>query len=219
MEKVKKKIAVIGANGNLGSRVTKRALDSGYSVKAIIYMGECLDNRAEILEKSLFDLTKEDLKDVDVVISAFGGGFNSDPAINKQAYLQYINLLGNTDIKLVAIAGAGCLYIDSTHSLLECEAPNHPKKLVGISKNILLGVKELEKINTFNWTAVCPSRKFDLEGPYTGDYIVGTDCEIIYNEDGESYLTYEDMAKAMIDISESEEYNQKLITVATKTLK
>lgn len=213
------KIGVIGANGNLGSRVVKQALDRGYEVKAFVYMGDCLDKRAEAVERNLFDLTKYDLKGIDVLISAFGGGFHVDPIINKKAFLQYIQLLENTNIKLVTIAGAGSLFTDSTHTQYEYESEKHPQKLKEISRYIREGVDELEKIKNFDWTVVCPSRQFDLKGPYTGQYIVGETNEIIKNDDGESYVTYEDLAKAMIDISESRLYTNQTVTIATKTLK
>lgn len=210
------KIAVIGANGNLGSRVTKYALMRGHNVKAIIYNGSTPDERTEILEKSLFDLTSDDFKDVDVVISAFGGGLSSDPVINKDAFVKYIELLDNSDKKLIAIGGAGSLFTNAEHSLYEYESPAHPQMLKEISKNIKLGIDELERVESFDWTVVCPSRKFDLEGSYTGEYLVGEDNIIIFNDNNESYVTYEDLASAMVDIAESKKYKQKKITIATK---
>ncbi|WP_459478941.1 NAD(P)-dependent oxidoreductase [Clostridium saccharoperbutylacetonicum] len=210
------KIAVIGANGNLGSRVIKYALMRGHIVKAIIYNGSTPDERTEILEKSLFDLTSDDFKDVEVVISAFGGGLSSNPVINKDAFVKYIELLDNTDKKLIAIGGAGSLFTSEERSLYEYESPAHPQMLKEISENIKLGIDEIEKVESFDWTVVCPSRKFDLEGPYTGEYIVGEDNIIIFNDNNESYVTYEDLASAMVDIAESKKYKQKKITIATK---
>lgn len=68
------KIAVIGASGTLGSIVTKQALDRGIAVKGFIRSGEVPDTRAEIVRKNLFDLTKGDLADCDVMISTYGSG-------------------------------------------------------------------------------------------------------------------------------------------------
>lgn len=39
------KVGVIGANGNLGNRIVKQAIDQGIDVKAFVYMSECLDKR------------------------------------------------------------------------------------------------------------------------------------------------------------------------------
>lgn len=210
------KIGVIGANGNLGSIIVKLALTAGHDVKAFVFMGECLEKDVEVQDVNLFDLTKNDIENVDVLISAFGSGFKSDPIINKQAFEKYIDLLDNSNKQLITIAGAGSLYTDDTHSLYEYQLDSHPAKLKKISENIRLGVDEIEKVNSFPWTVVCPSRKFDLDGPATNDYIIGTKSEIIYNDDQNSYVSYHDLAKAMIDIATSKQYNHQVITVASR---
>ncbi len=45
------KIAVIGANGNLGSRVTRQALERGMTVKGFVYAGNVEDERVEVVNK------------------------------------------------------------------------------------------------------------------------------------------------------------------------
>lgn len=209
------KIGVIGANGNLGSRIVKYALESKINVKAFVYKGDCLYD-IEFIEKNLFDLTRDDIQDIDVLISAFGSGFKVDPIINKKAFIKYIELLEYTDKKLVAIGGAGSLYTDNTHRIYEYQSDSHPAKLKEISKNIRLGIDEIENNKTFDWTVVCPSRRFDLNGSYSGNYIVGERSEIIYNKDNQSYITYEDLAKAMVDIAKNDLYKQQVITIASK---
>ncbi|MDU1054407.1 NAD(P)H-binding protein [Clostridium baratii] len=212
------KLAVIGANGNLGSRVVKQALDRGHEVKSIVYMCKTDCDGHEVIEKNLFDLTQEDLGESEVIISAFGGGFKADPVINKQAYEKYIELLNGTNKKIIAIAGAGSLYTDASHNMREYEVPGYSNTLSGISRNIRLGVDKIKERKDLNWTVVCPSRKFDLEGPFTNKYMVGTNEEIIFNEDGDSYVTYEDLASAMLDIAENGLYNNQVITIATVTV-
>lgn len=211
-------IMIIGANGNLCSRVTRRALDRGHKVTVVLYEGETPDPRAEVLKKSLFDLTADDVRDADVIISAFGGGFKADPAVNKLAFLKYIELADGTDKHLIAIGGAGSLFTDETHRTYEYESDSHPDFLRGISMNIRLGIDELRKTENMNWTVVCPSRNFDPDGPFTGDYLVGTEGEIIYNEQNNSYVTYEDLAGAMVDIAENNSYRKMQITIATRRI-
>lgn len=212
------KIAVIGATGNLGKRVAGRASEAGYEVKAIVRDGKKYDLDTEILEKDLFDLTAEDLRDVDVVFSAFGSGFSCDPVINQKAFEKYVELFDGSLKRLLAIAGAGCLYTDATHQMLEYDAPHASKRLYGISSYTTRGVEELMQHNEINWTVVCPSRKFDADGPYTGDCLIGENREIIFNEDGESYVTYEDLADTIVQLlgDEKNSYKNKVITVATR---
>lgn len=210
------KIAVIGANGNLGTRVTKQALDRGYEIKGFIYDGVSPDERAELVKKSLFDITKEDIKDCDVMISAYGSGFKADPALNHQAFLQYIALNQNTDRHVIAIGGAGSLFTDETHKTYCYETPEHPEFLREISKNIKLGIDELKKTENVNWTVVCPSSFFDPEGALTGNYEIHTEEHLVFNEKGESRVTYNDLASAMIDIAEKDSYNRQQVSVLTK---
>lgn len=149
------KVIVIGANGNLGSRLVKRLLDKGHDVTAYVYQGECLDQRAKVIEKNLFDLTREEISKCDVFMSAFGGGFHVDPVINKKAFEKYIELLHGSDKRLLTIAGAGSLYIDDSHTKFEYESDKHPDKLKEISKNIRLGVDALQKIEALiGWSYV-----------------------------------------------------------------
>lgn len=216
----KMKIAVIGATGNLGKRVVKRALEAEYEVKAIVRDGKKYELDTEILEKDLFELTIDDLKDIDVVFSAFGSGFSCDPVINQKAFEKYIELFEGSSKSLFAIAGAGCLYTDHTHQMLEYEAPHASKRLYPISQYTTKGVEELIKHKEIKWTVICPSRKFDANGPYTGDCLIGKDREIIFNEDGESYVTYEDVADTIVQLfaDEKNQYQNKIITVATRRM-
>lgn len=215
-----KKIVIIGATGNLGKRVARKAVEAGFVVKAIIRSEEGYDLDTEILKKDLFDLTLEDIADADIIFSAFGSGFQADPVVNERVYDKYIELMSGTSKKLFVIAGAGCLYTDKTHTLLEYRAPYASSRLYGISGYTTCGVEKLIKQEGFKWTVICPSRKFDAAGPYTGNYLIGEDRTILYNESGESYLTYEDMAGLLIELFKSDEalYDHKIITAVTKTV-
>lgn len=207
------KYAVIGANGNLGSRVCKEIEARGNQVKAIVYTLQENEHFDDLLEKSLFDLTASDLTDCDVVISAFGGGFKADPKINQEAFFKYIELMKATNKKFVVIGGAGSLKMED--GTFEYEKPGYPPVLKEISKNIKLGIDELFKNAELNWTVVCPSRTFDPEGALTKNYNIKSDGYIMYNNENESYVTYNDLAYAMVEIAEKDLYRAKRITICT----
>lgn len=206
------KLGIIGANGRLGTKVVRKALDRGYQVRSFILEGEGTDKREELIRKSLFDLTKDDLKDLDIVISTFGGGFHADPIINKQAYEQYAKLSAVSGLRIIAIAGAGTLYCGHSHSRREYENMDPAKPLYGISSNICAGIASIRDRTDIHWTAVCPSQKFDFEGAKHG-YSIGLDEELLYNSQGESYLSYEDMAEALLDLCDREDLDRKVVTV------
>lgn len=73
------KIAVVGASGKAGSRITQEALDRGHEVTAIVRDASKVTNsKANVVEKDVFALTAEDLQGFDVVVNAFGAPFGQE---------------------------------------------------------------------------------------------------------------------------------------------
>ena len=65
------KVAVVCANGRVGSLVVKEAVERGLEVTAVVRN----ENRTisdKVIQKDLFDLTKADLEGFDAVVDAFG---------------------------------------------------------------------------------------------------------------------------------------------------
>lgn len=209
------KIAIVGANGRLGSIVSKLAIERGLAVKGFIRSEKAIVPKLETVRKSLFDMRKEDIADCSVMISAYGSGFYSDPILNLQAFQKYIELNEGTERHLIAIAGAGSLFTDETHTKYCYQTDDYPDFLRDISLNIKLGIDELKKTTNLNWTAVCPSSVFDPDGDYTGKYIIGADEHLLVSKDGTSRVTYYDLADAMLKIALENTYQQQQITVLT----
>ena len=68
-----KKVAVICAAGKQGALLVDEAISRGYDVTGFVRKGRKVANsKAKTVEKDLFDLAYDDLKDFDVVIDAFG---------------------------------------------------------------------------------------------------------------------------------------------------
>ena len=65
------KIAVVCANGKAGTRIVNEAVQRRLDVTAVV-RGENCSNTKRVIQKDLFDLTTNDLKEFDVVIDAFG---------------------------------------------------------------------------------------------------------------------------------------------------
>jgi len=66
------KLAVISANGRSGRLIVEEAVDRGIDVTAIARNEENTTSTEKYLQKDLMNLTKNDLKEFDVVIDAFG---------------------------------------------------------------------------------------------------------------------------------------------------
>ena len=210
------KFGVIGAGGRLGGKLVTTALDRGIDVTAMINRTPCRDSRAAVLQKSLFDLTKEDVAGFDVLLSAFGSGFTADPVVNRQAIEHLAEITQETGVHLIMIGGAGCLYNDETEENFVYESAGHPAFLKGISHNLELGFEELCQTTGVDWTFVCPSLLLDQDGPRTGDYLTRSDRHVLFNEDGHSYVSYDDLAIAMVDFGQKSQFKRQLVTVASR---
>ena len=209
------KIALIGAAGKLGNRIVKAALAKGYIVKGFCQQGEIGDENAEIIHKSLFDITAQDIQDCDVFISAFGSGFQADPSINYEAFLKYIELNERAGRPTIVIAGAGSLYTDETRTTLCYEQPEYPEMLYGISKNIALGIEKMMQAD-FPWTIVSPPEQFDVNNPGNGVYSVKASDYLQYNSQGKSYAVYDDVAAAMLCIAEEQNFVKQRVVVVSE---
>ena len=210
------KYAIIGASGHLGSALTKEALDRGHAVTALIHNTPCQDPRAQELKRDLFELTRADIAGYDVLLSAYGSGFEGNPTVNQRVILHLADITAATNVHLILIGGAGCLYADETETSLVYQQPTHPPFLRGISQSISEGFRQLSQRTDCNWTFVCPSIMLDFDGPKTSSYLTGTDRHPVLNDDGSSYVTCGDLAAAMVDFGEQNAFVHQLVTVASR---
>lgn len=206
------RIGIIGANGKQGRLLCKEAMSRGHFVRAIV-REKCIEEVSEVLLRDLFDLKKDDIRDLDVLISAFGSGFDADPDINRRAVNHLADVVEGSGVALQIVGGAGALFTDPTHKFRVYEEPDHPDFLRGISKSMTNGYLDLLKRKDVIFTYVCPSLIFDYEGEKTGKYKIGDREEVIENSNGESRISYADYAMAMIDEAERGAYRGKCITV------
>jgi uncharacterized protein len=66
------KIGIIGTSGKASSLILKEAVEGGHEVTAIVRNAAKLnDKEVTVIEKNIFDLKAEDIKEFDVVVNAF----------------------------------------------------------------------------------------------------------------------------------------------------
>ncbi|MBQ9365698.1 MAG: NAD(P)-dependent oxidoreductase [Schwartzia sp.] len=191
------KIAVICANGKAGKLITKEAVDRGLDVTAVV-RGENRSAAAKSLVKDLMDLTKDDLKDFDVVIDAYGVFDPDKLSLHSVTSKHLCDILSNTDTRLLIVGGAGSLYTDKSHKMQLLEAPDFPADYLPLAKAQSKELDELRKRSDVKWTFVSPAADFQADGERTGKYLLGGE-ELTLNEAGESVISYADYAIAMVD--------------------
>ena len=70
---------------------------------------------------------------------------------------------------------------------------------------------ELKTKSDVLWTYVSPAGDYDANGARTGKYVLGGD-DLILNSKNESYISYADLALAIIDELKNKKFIQKRFT-------
>ncbi|MFJ7972989.1 NAD(P)-dependent oxidoreductase [Psychrobacillus sp. NPDC096389] len=208
------KIGVIGATGKAGNLIFKEATDRGHEVTAIVRDASKLnDQTVQVLEKSIFDLTTDDVKQFDVVVNAFGAPLGEGQA-HVDAGHALIEALKGTDTRVIVVGGAGSLFVDEAKTIRVIDTPEFPEIFKPTADGQGRNLQELQETTDIQWTFVSPAGHFDAEGKRTGSYQLGKD-NLILNSKGDSYISYADYAIAIVDEIENPKHiNQRFSVVA-----
>lgn len=205
------KIGVIAANGRVGQKVVKIALDRGDDVTAIIRHRN-QTNAKKFLQKDLFDLTTNDLKDFDVVVDAFGV-WEKDQLDKHQTSLNHLTkILANTNVRLIVVGGAGSLYVDKNKGIKLMDTPDFPKDFKPLAEAMGKALEDLKKVKNVCWTYLSPAADFQAEGQIKDRYVLADD-QFTTDKNGISAISYEDYAKALVDEIHNDKYEQQQISV------
>jgi len=212
------KIVLIGATGYVGSFILDEALNRNHQVTAISRHPEELTKHANLVSRKGDIFNIEELANLmsghEAVISAFSPGTPSvDPAdieLHAQGTIAIINAVKKTGVmRLLMVGGAGSLEVAPGQQLVD--TPDFP----AVWKYDALAAREalyiLKKEQTLAWSFLSPSALLQ-PGERTGKFRLGTD-QLIRDSCGESKISNQDYAVAMIDELENQRHTQKRFTV------
>ena len=217
MEKVKK-IVLIGASGFVGSALLNEALNRDFEVTAVVRHPEKIKIENENLKVVKADVSALDevaavCKGADAVISAFNPGWNNPDIYDEtiKVYLTIIDGVKKAGVnRFLMVGGAGSLFIAPGLRLMDSgEVP----------ENILPGVKALGE---FYLNFLKKEKEIDcvffsqaadmLAGVRRGGDRLGKD-DMIVDIVGNSHISVEDYAAAMIDELEYPKHHQERFTI------
>lgn len=208
------KVAVVCANGKAGKLITKEALDRGFDVTAIV-RGENKAAAKKSIVKDLFELTKADLAEFDVVVDACGGWTaETIPSIPK-AVKHLGGLLAGTAARLLVVGGAGSLFVNAERTLTVADGADFPEAFKPLAAAHQEALDWLRECGDLNWTYISPAADFRAEGARTGEYILAGE-EFVLNGRGESVISYADYAIALVDEIERGNHVKERISVLGK---
>lgn len=208
------KTAVVCANGKAGKLIVKEAVERGLDVTAIV-RGENQSAAQKVIRKDLFDLTAEDLEQLDVVVDAFGAWTKETIPQHCTSLKHLCDILSGTETRLLVVGGAGSLYLNPEHTSYLMDGADFPEAFKPLAASQAKSLEELRERKDVRWTYISPAGDFQAEGERTGSYILGGE-ELTLNEKGESVISYADYAIAVVDEMTSGNHIQERISVVRK---
>jgi putative NADH-flavin reductase len=200
------KIAVIGASGNAGSRITTELARRGHSVTAIARHPEKIASGANVTP------TRGDVMDQAGLARLLA---DHDAAISS------VHFLASDPAKLIAAAkeskvgrylvvgGAGSLEVAPGVRLVT--TPGFPVAYKAEAEKGAAFLDLLRAEKELNWTFLSPSALFTA-GERTGKFRLGID-QLLTAADGKSSISFEDFAVALADEIERPAHIRQRFTV------
>ena len=206
------KIAVVAAAGKAGRKIVAEANSRGFEVTAFVRKPSEVVGASKVIVKDIFSLKKDDLKDFDAVVDAFGAWTPETLPLHTKTSQYLCDLVSGTDIRLLIVGGAGSLYTNPEHTAQVMDSPDFPADWKPLAAAQGKALNELRTRNDVKWTFISPACDFQADGEKTGKYLIGGE-ELIVNSAGESIISYSDYAVAMVDEIAGGEHIQKRIGV------
>ncbi|MEH2536320.1 MULTISPECIES: NAD(P)-dependent oxidoreductase [unclassified Bradyrhizobium] len=200
------KIAVIGASGNAGSRITAELARRGHTVTAIARHPEKIAAQANVTPTAGDAMDQAGLARLlaghDAAISSIHF-LASDPA-------KLIGAAKNSKVgRYLVVGGAGSLEVAPGVRLVT--TPGFPVAYKAEAEKGAAFLDLLRAEKELNWTFLSPSALFTA-GERTGKFRLGTD-QLLTAADGKSSISFEDFAVALADEIERPAHIRQRFTV------
>lgn len=203
-------ILVIGANGNAGRRIVEKALKAGHQVTGVVRREGAIEGIPTIVKDAL-QLTKQELTQFDVVVNATSAFTPDTYHLPADLTLLLVKALANTNTRLIAIGGAGSLYVDEDHTVQLNDTPEFPKEFLARSKTHGKSDDILRKFSNVDWTMFTPPPILDTEGSESNDYVLGNE-NVILNKEGNPYISYATFAQILVDEINNHKFGRQRFT-------
>jgi len=200
------KLAIIGATGNIGGKILAEALSRGHDVTAIVRSPEKLQSHPRLTPK------KGDVAD-DAALPALLKGHDAViSSIHFSAFdgVKLVGAVRQSGVKrYLAVGGAGSLEVQPGVQLVDTpQFPAEYKVEAGKGRDYL---NYLKQQNDLDWTFLSPSAMI-APGQRTGKFRLGKDA-VLFDKDGNSSISQEDYAIAMLDEVEKPQHVKQRFTV------
>lgn len=206
------KVVLFGATGKSGSRLMQELVTRGHRVTAVARDVSKLPavSGVTVEQDDLSDAhrTAEVVRGADAVISAYAPPANdTDELVGvTRRQVEAVRVAGVD--RLLVVGGAGGLEVAPGVSLID--SGHLPEPYLPIASSHVKALEVLRNSDV-DWTYVAPAAFF-APGVRTGHFRIGTN-ELITAANGESRISMEDYAIAMVDELESGANRRKRVSV------
>ena len=213
-----KNVVLIGASGFVGTAILNELLNRGHKVTAIVRDPAKVTASNPNLKVIQADVTDTDVlieasKGKDAVISAYNPGWKN-PNIYEETLKNYPLIVDSVKKagveRLLIVGGAGTLFYAPGKMVMD--ADDVPAKLLpGIKSLGEFYLNTLRKENDIDWIFLSPAANM-TPGERTGKFRIGKD-DLVVDVNGDSNISVEDYAVAMVDELEQKKYHKERFTI------
>lgn len=200
------KIALIGASGNIGAKVLNEAVGRGHAVTGIVRNADRLAGKKGVTAVAC------DLADEQKLATAIRG---HDAVIVSVRH--DLNDVGHVyaacrsaGVKRVLIVG-GAASLEVAPGMMLIDTPGFPAEIKVQATPAVEALKKIRAIADLDWSFISPSIII-APGERTGKFRLGGD-ELLKDSAGNSKISQEDFAIALIDECEKPKHVRKRFTV------
>ena len=205
-------VVLYGASGMIGSRVLKELLHRGHTVTAVVRSPEKVTAvgayvvMGDVLDPAVVAATA---KGVEAAISAYAPPKGDETAIIAATHSLLAGLKQAGVRRLIVVGGAGSLEVAPGVQLVDTpNFPEHFKAIALAHRDVLPILRQ----SSLDWTYLSPAG-FIQPGERTGKFRLGG-TQLVADEKGESRISAEDYAVALVDELENPQHVRQQFTLA-----
>jgi len=200
------KLALIGASGNVGQRITAEAVSRGHGVTAIAR------NVADKGDGDGVTWVAGDLAAPEALAGILAGHDAVILSVRFQGldFRKALDAIRASGVKRLVVVG-GAASLEVTPGVVLLDTPDFPDFIKPEATPARAALDVLKGDETLDWTFMSPSMWFE-PGERTGTFRLGDDL-LLTAADGRSHISYEDFSVALVDELEKPAHIRRRFTV------
>jgi len=210
------KVVLYGASGMIGSRILSELVSRGHQVTAVVRNpAKITTPGVVVLKGDATDTTSvtETAAGADAAISAYAPPKGDEPILSAATYALLDGIAAAGVRRFIMVGGAGSL--EAAPGVALVDAPGFPEAYRDIAmahRDVLPILREASLDTDIDWTVLSPAA-FIQPGERTGKFRLGKTA-LIVDDKGESRISAEDYAVALVDELENPQHIRQQFTLA-----